>query len=169
MTPKFDVLRADRAEHLVAARELFLEYAAQLGHDLCFQNFAQELATLPGAYAPPRGCLLLAQSADQWAGCVALRPVDDAIGEMKRLYVRPAFRRQGLGRRLTVALIERAETIGYQRMRLDTLESMHTARTLYESLGFREIEPYYHNPIERVVFYELALRKRCQEPFSLIP
>lgn len=155
--PASRILDADEPVHFVVARELFLEYAAWLGHDLCFQNFADELATLPGPYAPPQGCLLLAQVGDEWAGCVAVRPIDEATCEMKRLYVRAPFRDRGLGRRLAERSVVRARQAGYRRMRLDTLHSMTEARALYVSLGFRESAPYYHNPIERVVFYELDL------------
>jgi ribosomal protein S18 acetylase RimI-like enzyme len=136
---------------LEATREIFREYAQGLGVDLCFQNFEQELAQLPGDYAPPQGALLLAFVDDELAGCAALRPLADVdyanACEMKRLYVRRAFRRFGLGRILAQALMDRATEAGYSAMLLDTLDDMEAARGLYESLGFETIPPYYFNPI----------------------
>ena len=145
-------------EHLSAVRELFAEYARGLEVDLCFQGFERELAELPGRYAPPTGRLLLAYKSADLAGCVALRAVGDGICEMKRLYVRPQFRRAGLGRTLSLRIIAAAREANYERMRLDTLESMHEAIRLYESLGFRRIEAYYNNPSGIAVFMELDLR-----------
>jgi GNAT superfamily N-acetyltransferase len=140
------------------ARELFLEYAQSLGMNLCFQNFEQELADLPGSYAPPDGRLLLAEHAVQLAGCVALHKWEDGICEMKRLYLRPAFRGKGLGRLLAEAIIAEARTIGYQRMRLDTIEPiMKDAVQMYRRLGFREIEAYRANPIVGAIYMELPL------------
>ena len=129
------------------------EYAAWLQVDLCFQNFEQELAGLPGDYAPPRGRLLIAEG----AGCIALRPIDDDICEMKRLYVRPEHRGSGLGRRLVQAIIDEARSIGYRRMRLDTMPVMDKAQALYASFGFREIEAYRYNPEPGARFLELDL------------
>lgn len=130
---------------------IFKEYGDSLGIDLSFQDFEQELATLPGLYAAPRGTLLLAWVEGELAGCCALRPIDDVdvanAAEMKRLYVRPAFRRFGLGRLLAEAVLDAARQMGYSSVLLDTLDDMEAARALYEELGFVEVPPYYHNPI----------------------
>ena len=154
-----EFVQAESTEQVAQARELFLEYAGWLGFSLCFQNFDKELAELPGAYAPPRGRLLLALRGSGTAGCVALRPIlDEGACEMKRLYVRPAFRGQGLGRALAVRIIEEARAVGYERMLLDTLpDKMASAIKVYRSLGFNEIGPYYHNPVEGATFMELTL------------
>jgi ribosomal protein S18 acetylase RimI-like enzyme len=141
-------------------RALFVEYAERLGIDLEFQHFAEELANLPGAYAPPAGCMLLAEWRGQIAGCVALRPLEGDICEMKRLYVRPSFRANGIGRALSRAAVDRAQDIGYARMRLDTLPWMEAAIALYHSLGFVEIEPYCDNPVPGARFFELTLTTR---------
>ena len=152
------LIQAKSDEEVQEARELFAEYAAWLGIDLCFQNFDKELAELPGEYVPPSGRLLLAGENDQIAGCVAVRKIGADLCEMKRLYVRPAFRGQGLGRTLAEKIIEAGRDMGYARMRLDTLpRRMAPAIAMYRSLGFKTIEPYYHNPIEGVVFLELEL------------
>jgi putative acetyltransferase len=141
-----------------AARELYQEYAAWLGFSLAYQNFADELATLPGSYAPPRGRLLLARVDDALAGCAALRPIDRSICEMKRLYVRPAFRGCGLGRRLIERLIDEARAAGYARMRLDTIaDKMFSAIELYRKLGFREIPAYYPGARPGTLYFELIL------------
>ena len=135
---------------MVAVREIFQEYAEGLGIDLRFQQFDAELAGLPGDYAEPRGALLLATVDGELAGCCALRPLDTAdypnTSEMKRLYVRKAFRGFGLGRLLTEAILDAARQAGYASVLLDTLNEMDTARNLYADLGFEEIPPYYHNP-----------------------
>ncbi len=148
---------AEGAGDLGHVRELFLEYAATLDFDLCFQGFDGELAALPGAYGPPGGRLFLASVDGRLAGGVGLRPLQADISEMKRLYVRPEFQGLGLGRRLAEATIEAAREIGYRRMRLDTISTMTAAQALYRSLGFTEIPPYYDNPIEGVVYFELKL------------
>jgi ribosomal protein S18 acetylase RimI-like enzyme len=148
---------AQSGDALAAARQLFEEYAVSLGFSLCFQGFDQELATLPGAYAPPQGRLFLACVGDASAGCVALRFLEPGICEMKRLFVRPAYRSAGVGRQLVQRVIREAAGAGYQRMRLDTLSSMGTAIQLYRRLGFREIAPYVTNPVEGAVFLELLL------------
>jgi GNAT superfamily N-acetyltransferase len=134
-------------------RALFAEYAASLPFDLGFQGFDEELAGLPRPYAPPRGALLLAPG----AGCVAVRPLDAHVCELKRLYVRPTARGRGLGRALTLAAIDEARRIGYARMRLDTVPGMESAQALYEQLGFVEIAPYRPNPIAGARFLELQL------------
>jgi putative acetyltransferase len=154
------------------ARELFLEYAQWLRVDLCFQGFEEEVSTLPGAYAPPRGCLLLAGPSDAAFGCIALRPLDAVSGcggaaparradalaaEVKRLYVRPAHRGEGWGQRLARALLEEARATGYRELKLDTLDWMSAARSLYSGLGFRECAPYYVNPLSGVVYMSLKL------------
>jgi ribosomal protein S18 acetylase RimI-like enzyme len=151
------IVHAQTSEHYESIRSLFTQYADGLGFDLEFQNFNQELAILPGEYAAPDGCLLLAEDSGNWAGCVALRRLEDAICEMKRLYVIPDYRGQGLGRILAQAIISEARARGYNKMRLDTIASMNAARALYASLGFYTIEPYRYNPIEGASYMELKL------------
>lgn len=155
--PEVLILPATGPHHLAAVRELFFEYAASLNFDLCFQNFNSELAALPGDYAPPGGAILLATSAGAFAGCVAMRPLEADICEMKRLYLRPPFRGSGVGRRLAAAIIDAARRAGYHRMRLDTIDTMAEAIALYRSLGFREISPYRHNPIAGASYFELEI------------
>jgi putative acetyltransferase len=149
--PEIRLIRADAPIWLEPAREILREYAASLAIDLCFQNFDAELAALPGDYAAPAGQLLLAYVGDSLAGCGAMRPLADVdyanACEMKRLFVRPAFRRFGLGRALAEALLDEARRAGYSVMLLDTLDDMESARELYATLGFAEIAPYYYNPI----------------------
>jgi ribosomal protein S18 acetylase RimI-like enzyme len=140
------------------ARELFLEYARSLGFSLCFQNFDKELAGLPGDYTPPDGRLFLAEHDGQLAGCAALHRLDATSGEMKRLYVRPNFRGLGLGRKLAERVLAEAVSIGFLRVRLDTIVGkMDDAIALYRRLGFREIEPYRQNPIAGALYMELEL------------
>jgi ribosomal protein S18 acetylase RimI-like enzyme len=140
---------------------LFREYADSLGVDLCFQNFDEELASLPGEYGSPRGCLLVAQVDGSWAGCCALRALDAAdytnAAEMKRLYVRPAYRRLGLGRWLAEGVLDAARSMGYSNVLLDTLNDMESARALYQELGFEEIPPYYFNPIAGAHYLRVEL------------
>ena len=155
-----DIVQAESAEQIETARRLFREYAEWLGADLGFQGFSEELASLPGKYAPPRGRLLLALSGDlsgETIGCVALRPFADDACEMKRLYIREPWRRMGVGRGLAQAIIDAAREIGYARMVLDTLAHMTPAVTLYRSLGFQEIPAYYDNPIPGATYFELKL------------
>ncbi len=141
----------DTPELIEQARGLLREYASSLNIDLCFQHFDAELAALPGDYAPPQGHFLLAFADGSLAGCGALRALPETdyanAAEMKRLYVRPAFRRFGLGRLLAQALMDEARRAGYSAMLLDTLDDMEAARGMYASLGFEEIPPYYFNPI----------------------
>lgn len=156
--PMLKIVEAESPEQIQQARELFLEYAAWLKLDLCFQNFEKELARLPGDYAPPKGHLFLALYEDEVAGCVALRDLGSGICEMKRLFVRERFQGRGLGRILTEKIIAEARSLGYERMRLDTLPShMGRAVTLYRSFGFQEIEPYYRNPTPGTLYMELKL------------
>ncbi|MFY9618601.1 MAG: GNAT family N-acetyltransferase [Pyrinomonadaceae bacterium] len=155
------IIQAHTPEHTQQARELFREYEAWLGLDLCFQNFEKELAELPGAYAPPTGRLLLAFEDDQLAGCVALRRLSDGVCEMKRLFLRPEFQGKGRGRQLAQRIMNEARDAGYERMRLDTLpQQMGKAIALYWSLGFKEIEPYYDNPVAGAIFLERDLKQR---------
>ena len=159
--PVIELATPTSAEELDATRELFREYAQGLGVDLCFQGFEQELQSLPGDYAAPRGTLLLARVDGAVAGCCALRPLDDCdypdAGEMKRLYVRKAFRGFGLGRQLVEATLDAARQGGYACVLLDTLDDMEAARALYEDLGFQAIEPYYHNPIAGAHYLKVDL------------
>ncbi|NQU44243.1 GNAT family N-acetyltransferase [bacterium] len=146
-------------EDLETVCALFREYAGFLGHDLCFQDFEKELAELPGDYGPPEGCLLIAWMEHQPVGCVALRPFSANACEMKRLYLRPEGRGKGYGRLLAERIVEEARRIGYERMALDTVESLESAVRLYEKMGFRRIPPYRHNPLPDPVFMELDLRR----------
>ncbi len=150
-------IQVARETEIEAACELFSEYAASLGFDLCFQDFDKELRELPGEYAPPDGCLLLAHDGEETLGCVALRRIDGQACEMKRLYVRPEARGQRLGRKLAEAIIDEARRIGNHRMRLDTLPEMGEAIALYRTLGFKETAAYRYNPMPGAIFMELEL------------
>jgi putative acetyltransferase len=154
----FAVKQAESPTQIAQARELFLEYAQSLGFSLCFQNFDKELAGLPGDYAAPEGRLLLAMYEAQLAGCVALLKLEPQTCEMKRLYLRPQFRGKGLGRALADQIIAEARQIGYQSMRLDTVEPiMKDAVAMYNRIGFQEIAPYRANPIAGALYMELQL------------
>ncbi len=151
------ITRAQKDSDYERAVPLFQEYAASLDFDLEFQGFGEELANLRQQYSPPTGCLLLAERSNRSVGCVALRKIEDKICEMKRLYVVPDFRGKGIGQMLVEAIIEEASAIGYDCMRLDTVSTMVAAKALYALFGFREIEPYRYNPIEKATFMELKL------------
>lgn len=161
-SPTIEFITPATPEQLAATRLIFQEYAHQLGVDLCFQNFEAELAGLPGDYAPPQGCLLLALVDGEIAGCCAMRPLETVdyanACEMKRLYVRPAFRGFGLGRQLAEAVLDAARIAGYHSLLLDTLNDMEAARALYEDLGFKDIPPYYHNPIAGAHYLKVELQ-----------
>ena len=159
--PTIALVTPSTPEDIAAVRQIFTEYAQSLNVDLCFQDFEAELELLPGEYAAPRGALLLAMVNKQVAGCCALRPLDSAddpnASEMKRLYVRPAYRRLGLGRQLAEAILDAARQFDYSCVLLDTLDEMETARALYEDLGFEEIPPYYHNPLPGAHYLKVML------------
>lgn len=155
--PVFSIRPATAPYDLRTIRRLFEEYQTDIGLDLCFQGFADELQGLPGPYAPPRGRLFLAWIGDTPAGCVALKPIDEGRAELKRLFIRPPFRRCGLARRLVVRIIEDARSIGYHAIYLDTLASMVPAIALYESLGFRRTDAYVFNPICGALYFVLEL------------
>jgi GNAT superfamily N-acetyltransferase len=151
------IVKAVEPDQVEMARALFREYADTLQFVECFQDFGRELSELPGEYGPPSGCLLLARDGDEPVGCVALRSIGDGICEMKRLYVRPAYRGRGIGRLLAERIIAEARVLGYERMRLDTLPEMREARAMYEKLGFQPMEAYRQYPICGVLFFELEL------------
>jgi putative acetyltransferase len=155
----FSLAEALDAESVAACRALFEEYERGLGISLCFQGFAAELATLPGAYARPRGRLLLARVAGDAAGCVALRPLGERDAELKRLYVRPHARGMGLGRMLAECAIDEARSLGYAAVKLDTLPIMREAQRLYAQLGFVDADAYNDNPVEGVRFMSLDLTR----------
>lgn len=154
-----EVIHAGSPDEIQVARDLFREYQQAIGIDLCFQNFQQELESLPGEYGPPTGRLLLAKSGNDTVGCVALRELSDSTCEMKRLFVRSAFKANGIGRKLASAIIQEARSLGYSTMRLDTLPTMKEAVALYESLGFRPISPYRFNPVPGTLYFELQLHE----------
>jgi putative acetyltransferase len=153
-----ELIHVTAEPYLSETRELFREYAASLSFDLCFQGFETELKGLPGAYASPRGSLLLAVQDGKPAGCGAFRPLGGGACEMKRMYVRPAFRGLGIGRILAQSLIAEARENGYLLMKLDTIRTMVEAITLYRALGFRETDPYTQNPIPGALFFSLTLQ-----------
>jgi len=156
--PGVAIRQAVTETDLEAIRALFVEYAQSLGFSLCFQGFDQELATLPGRYAPPSGHLLIAYRRNVPVGCVGLRALDEqGVCEMKRLYVKPEARGTGLGWRLAADIVRQAGAIGYHRMRLDTLQSMKSADAIYRRFGFQPIPAYYHNPHPEVRYFELNL------------
>jgi putative acetyltransferase len=154
-----DIVDGHAEDCVGTVRELFLEYAAWLTVDLCFQDFEAELAALPGKYAPPTGAILLAQVHGVVAGCVAMRRLEASVGEMKRLWVRQSFRNCGIGKLLIDAIIERARAAGYARLRLDTLPQMKTAVVLYRALNFYEVPAYYNNPVPGAIFLEKVLTR----------
>jgi ribosomal protein S18 acetylase RimI-like enzyme len=152
------IFEAKTQKDIDSAKSLFIEYANSLNFDLCFQGFDEEIATLPGKYSQPEGIIYLARHNNSIAGCIALRKLEEGICEMKRLYVRPEFRGHKIGKHLCDKLFERARSIGYQKMRLDTIShQMKDAIKLYKSYGFYEIPAYYNNPQEGVVFMEIQL------------
>jgi putative acetyltransferase len=155
-----EIIEARTEEQLAQIKTLFLEYAESLGFSLCFQAFDEEVAGLPGMYAPPEGRLLIAYLHGEAVGCAALHKLEDGTCEMKRLYVRPSARGQGIGRKLSEQIIREARVIGYRRMRLDTIESqMPAAVALYRGQGFRQIPSYRPNPIPSALYMELDLEK----------
>jgi putative acetyltransferase len=151
------ITAAQSPDEIEEVRRLFWEYETFLGEDLSFQGFEDELATLPGKYGPPTGALFIAVNGEETAGCVALRKLEHAVCEMKRLFVRPQFRGRGLGRELAARIVDEAIRLGYSVMLLDTLDRLDRAMMLYESLGFVRTEPYYHNPLPGVVYWKLDL------------
>lgn len=151
------IIQAATKESIETVKTLIRDYAESLEFDLDFQNFDQEMDDFPGQYALPKGRLYLAMDENQPAGCVALRDLGDGICEMKRLYVKPDYRGQKIGRLLAQTVIRAARELGYERMRLDTIPSMKQANVLYKALGFKEIAPYRFNPIEGAAFFELHL------------
>lgn len=158
MSEAIELIYVEAGIHIDEIRDLFLEYARSLDFDLCFQSFDKELLELPGPYAPPRGRLILCRVDGSPAGCIAVKPIGDEVCEMKRLFVRPHFRGKGIGFKLASQLIEDARRIGYSAMRLDTIAGkMAPAIALYRSLGFKEIPPYYDNPIPNAAYFELKL------------
>ncbi len=160
MTQPFRLELIDTPNHrqLPALRELLLEYQSWLDIDLCFQDFEQEMAVLPGAYSPPDGRLYIAWLGTELAGCIALRRHDAQSAEMKRLYLRPAFQGQSLGRLMAEHIIADAKQIGYQRILLDTLPMMQSAQAIYAKLGFKETQAYVHNPVAGVRYMALPLQ-----------
>jgi putative acetyltransferase len=153
----WEIVQAEDRKDCETAKSLIVEYTASLDINFDFQHLHRELQEFPGHYAPPRGRVLLAKSGNQIAGCVCFRHLTNDVCEMKRLYVKPEYRGQAIGKRLALAVIREAKTIGYHCMRLDTLPTMSAAKALYQTLGFTRIEPYYDNPVEGALFFELKL------------
>ncbi len=153
------IKHAQTPSEIEEVRQLFREYEAYLDEDLCFQSFEEELANLPGKYAPPYGAILLADDNQTTLGCVGVRALEKNVCEMKRLYVRPEARGIGIGKKLAKEIITVARSLGYRLMRLDTLDRLTEALQLYESLGFRQTAPYYTNPLPGVVYMELELQE----------
>ncbi|MCX7746691.1 MAG: GNAT family N-acetyltransferase [Clostridia bacterium] len=154
------ICEAEGAQDIEDVRVLFKDYALTMELDLCFQNFEEELAALPGKYALPTGYLLLAKDQDKSIGCVAVRKIDDGVCEMKRLYVKSQYRGMKIGKRLAEEIIEKARELGYDLMKLDTLFTMKEAVALYKLLGFKETQAYTFNPSEDVIYMELNLNKK---------
>lgn len=152
-----EILEARTADQIEAARELIKEYSLTRPGDPALGQVADEIAELPGKYAPPDGCLLLAYGDGELQGCVALRKWSEGTAEMKRLYVRPSGRGRGIGRALVLSIVDRARALGYERMLLDTIPGMDRAQSLYRSLGFKEIAPYRNNPNPGTLYFELRL------------
>jgi len=158
MSPLPDIRRAESPDDLDTIRSLFTEYEEWLNIDLCFQDFQNEINSLPGKYAPPQGSLLLARIDGLAIGCVAMKPLDAGICEMKRLFVRPAWRGKGYGQALVHAILDEGRRAGYSKMWLDTLQRLREAIRLYREFGFYEIPAYYHNPLGGVIYMELDLK-----------
>jgi ribosomal protein S18 acetylase RimI-like enzyme len=152
-----EIYTARLQDEITVIKELFQEYADSLNFDLDFQEFRKELETLPGKYSSPEGSILVAKENGETVGCVAVRPLDSEICEMKRLYVKPAHRGKKIGQELAAAIIEEAKRIGYKVMRLDTVEAMKEASALYRALGFQPIDAYYYNPLPGAMYFELKL------------
>jgi len=153
-----NIVKAQNNKEIKEVKSLFIEYAQSLNFDLCFQGFDEEINSLPGKYSQPDGIIFLAKIEEKFAGCIALRNLGEGICEMKRLYVRPQYRGFGIGKILCDKLFEKAKSIGYEKMRLDTIANqMQTAIELYKSYGFYEISAYYDNPQEGVVYMEMKL------------
>jgi putative acetyltransferase len=152
-----EISRAVIPCEITVIKDLFQEYAESLNFDLDFQDFREELETLPGKYGAPEGSILVAKENGETVGCVAVRPLGSEICEMKRLYVKPAHRGKKVGQELAVAIIEEAKRLGYKAMRLDTVEAMKEASALYRALGFQPIDAYYYNPLPGAMYFELKL------------
>lgn len=155
--PQIEIRPVSTPAEMEDVRQLFLAYVQSLDTDLSFQNFQEELASLPGKYAPPKGALYLALVEGKAAGCIALRPMEEKICEMKRLYIYPEYRHLGLGKLLVMKIIAEGQKLGYSAVRLDTLTSMTAALALYRAQGFREIPPYTFNPLDGATYMERRL------------